>query len=841
MKAIYITLIFLLLIKQLATANDPLQSGLFFSSHEVNQDLRTSLNLTPTEPYSLQEGFSIEFDAHFRNHDGYFGYIYRIIGNDTFNLDLVANLNTSHTAFWLVAKDNILIGFTWEELGGKNFDDWLPVRLEVDGVRNTVQLSINGKLKESYIDLPPAALNRLDFLFGAHKTRHFLSTDVAPMTIKNIQIKDHLHETLAFWKLDKHHNHHIYDDINGSKATVSNPIWRIDNHTKWRPMLSLSIKNKLGTAIDIKESILYIIGSEELTKIDLNAQTYTQLSYKKGNPYRCRLNSYIYDAENQTIISYSFDNPEPSILDLNTMSWSLDPPHCDLPQYWQHNRIYQNEILTTFGGYGLYTFKNHLQQLDIKHQQWATLKTIDDIEPRYLSAMGQLTNDEVYLFGGFGSKSGEQYLDPHNYYDLHKINIASGRTEKLWDRTRQISNHFVPVESLVPTKEKDGFYTLIFDHSKYETHLNLVKISKDKPEMVTYTDSIPYHFIDIGSWSSLYYLEAKQSLLALTMENDRISLYTMAYPPLHPEDTIQNHTPPSFIGRWPYLILVIILAGAILTFVWLKIKRKKPTDQAPNSPMEQEHISDQVFTRPKVSSILFLGGFEAFDANGKNITSDFTPTLRQLFLIIYFYSVNNKGITSSKLKELIWPDKSDISAKNNRNVNISKLRLILEKIGNVHIDSENSYWKLSLCETVYSDFEEVLKLKNEIKNNPDLPSSKVIRLINLFSVGELCPNIQSEWMDNFKVQFSNMAIDTLFDLLKGGSIAQNQYSLRIGVAETILIHDVLNEEAIKIKCQALFQMGKKGLALQAHEKFAKEYEKMMGTPYTGSSRILYES
>jgi two-component SAPR family response regulator len=91
--------------------------------------------------------------------------------------------------------------------------------------------------------------------------------------------------------------------------------------------------------------------------------------------------------------------------------------------------------------------------------------------------------------------------------------------------------------------------------------------------------------------------------------------------------------------------------------------------------------------------------------------------------------------------------------------------------------------------------------------------------------------MQTEWMDSIKVHFANLAIDTLFAIIEDGLITEHQYSLQLAVSDTLLIHDVLNEQALKNKCRTLIKMGKNGLAVQTYEKFTKEYEKLMGVPY----------
>ena len=56
------------------------------------------------------------------------------------------------------------------------------------------------------------------------------------------------------------------------------------------------------------------------------------------------------------------------------------------------------------------------------------------------------------------------------------------------------------------------------------------------------------------------------------------------------------------------------------------------------------------------------------------------------------------------------------SASNNRNVNIRKLRLIIEKIGDINIANKNGYWYLNLGKDVTCDYQEVMRLLDQIKD-----------------------------------------------------------------------------------------------------------------------------
>ena len=66
--------------------------GLTFSSHDVNQDVRTSLDLAPGKPLSFPRGFSLEFDIKFNLFVQTYGYVCRVISEDV-SLDVISNIN----------------------------------------------------------------------------------------------------------------------------------------------------------------------------------------------------------------------------------------------------------------------------------------------------------------------------------------------------------------------------------------------------------------------------------------------------------------------------------------------------------------------------------------------------------------------------------------------------------------------------------------------------------------------------------------------------------------------------------------------------------------------------
>jgi len=212
-----------------------------------------------------------------------------------------------------------------------------------------------------------------------------------------------------------------------------------------------------------------------------------------------------------------------------------------------------------------------------------------------------------------------------------------------------------------------------------------------------------------------------------------------------------------------------------------------------------------------------------------------------LVLIILYTLKNKKGISSSKLQELLWFDKSEEAARNNRNVNLRKLRVLLQDVGAIEITNENGYWTIAIPSAVFSDYRESLLLIDKIQLSDQVDIDEILRLVELLALGPMLPNIQLEWVDSFKNDFSNAVIDVLLYYLNNpGNPYLDHLDIQLKVADTILKFDPINEEAINVKCNTLYKMGKKGLAKTAFDHFAKEYKLLLGENYQGSLKVILD-
>ena len=826
MKYKFVSIILLLSTGFCSFANEQVRSGLFFYSHEVIKDKRTSLNLTPESPFVFKGSFSIEFDACFRRGDGYYGLISRIIADKNTNIDLVSNSATRNSNFSLVVKDSEIFSFDFKEVPDFDFGKWIKIKLEINLEKSIVALSLNDVRKETTL-AEIANFSEFDIIFGAYNNPNFLNTDVSPMTLNDILIK-YKGKNFRHWKLSKHTIDAVYDEIKGAKATVKNGSWLIDKHLEWEEHNVPQLSVLKGIAKNEQDGIVYFIGKNFMLLYHVESGKTDSIVYKSGYPFNNYYDCFVYNPFTKKIISYDLTAKQTNEFDFETQTWQYADFTYREIEFSHHNKIISpiDSSLVVFGGYGYYEYKA-IVSVNAKEKDFS-----ENIYPRYLSAAGLADGDEWLIFGGYGSKSGNQKISPQFFYDLHSYNLKTHEMKKIRDYSIP-ENPFVPCEALV--KNPNSFYTLIYNNINFKTSLCLAEFGIDTDACVFFPDSIPYNFLDVESWCTLFLY--KKTLIAITNHKSDVKIYTLAYPPLLATDVIQTVSEKTF-GIW-YIILSIVVV-ALLFFVLKKYflkKENKTTEIPPVIPApieektEEKPLHFEIPKRKSKSSIYILGGFQAFDREGNDISASFSPTLKQLFVIILLYMVKNgRGISTIKLNETLWFDKTEDSARNNRNVTISKLRTLLAKVGEMDIVQESAYWGIQM-EGVYSDYIEVMSICERLNGkNAVTTEEEVIHFVQIVSQGEMLPNMRFDWIDDFKANFSNIVIDTLLKISTLPEITTNN-QLITHIADAIFKFDSINEDAIALKCVALCRLGKKGLAKTVYESFSKEYKTLLGTAF----------
>lgn len=140
-------------------------TGLFFQAHRVIPEKRTELNLTPNAPLSFRDGFSLFFDVHLRNEEHNYGYIARIILNDTLNIDLLSNKGWSHSQLFLMKGNQSLVDISQlDSIPGFNSSDWFQVELKLNYKKQLIICILNEKEWSIPVELPQ--LNNVRIVLG---------------------------------------------------------------------------------------------------------------------------------------------------------------------------------------------------------------------------------------------------------------------------------------------------------------------------------------------------------------------------------------------------------------------------------------------------------------------------------------------------------------------------------------------------------------------------------------------------------------------------------------------------------------------------------------------------
>ncbi|MCM1505124.1 MAG: hypothetical protein NC127_08000 [Muribaculum sp.] len=602
-------------------------------------------------------------------------------------------------------------------------------------------------------------------------------------------------------------------------------------------------------------------------------------------------NQLIYIPKRDILLSYNLDENLYSTFDPETQRWSNEKKSTKEHGYWNNTIVYNpaDSALISFGGYGFYHFNNTLLRSYPFSNKPQTAVTLDEIHSRY-SCSSVLVDSLLYIFGGRGNPSGRQELSPRNYYDMYRINIHTNHVEKLWgDRTPpSTTGDFIPGENMIYDKDSNSVYiwtsrnggTLFkagIDNGKFEQMSLPIGLSLN-------AQTLYCNLYYSAPQKSFYSVIVKSDVKGVS----EVNIYQLDYPPVSVESLAQLDTPVKKSGKgWTALIIAIVVGAiaAALFFGRKKYFRRKksdlkvesapdvplaevtPTPQPalePEPPVDPAHESESVAhpasaieplpaptpaeptphetasepwqpTQTKASEptpayydlnkscVRFLGGFRVFDTNGEDITPLFTPTLKQLLVLLILYTGKNPmGIPNNKLLSLLWNDKEEEAAKNNRNVYMSRLRNLLTQIGDVTIQTHNGFRNINFGTGTICDYLEALRLFNESGEED------INRLLELLFNGMMLPNVELDYVDSFKSDFSNHTLDLLSGLIRQPGISN---SLKLKIADTLFQHDYMNEDALRIKCSILHQQGRTGVAQAVYTSFCKEYMATIGTEY----------
>lgn len=271
------------------------------------------------------------------------------------------------------------------------------------------------------------------------------------------------------------------------------------------------------------------------------------------------------------------------------------------------------------------------------------------------------------------------------------------------------------------------------------------------------------------------------------------------------------------------LFLILVISSTILLvliIIWLVFHRKRG---------KSSFAAKESFVAPKSNQIQMFGEFKAINSDGKDITTLFTPKVKELLIFTILYNLRNKNLGASiaEIDITLWEGIPAKKVANNRAVTLNKLRKILVQFDHLEIVSNNGYLVLKTGKTFFCDYQQAFKLCNIPEG---MTPEQLETFFFLVKRGRLLKGIDWPWLDEIRGYIGNQVID---NLLKLASFYKKNNKLKDveNIAQRILDNDNLSEEAVSLQVWSQKMAGNMHLAKFHFESFCARYEKSMGQKF----------
>ena len=538
--------------------------GLTFNSHENVLEKRTSLDISPDDSICFTKNFDLGFDINYLpNHRTYFGYILRIISNGDHNIDLIYH-QKSHT--FRVINGEIFSNVSFQIDSPRLYREWNRINLKFNLENQTIQFEVNGKLVGTCNT--PLDFRCFKFLWGANDFLKYKTRDIPPMQLKDIKIFEN-GSMKYYWPLNEVSGETEYDAVSKQVARVKNPAWLRPKYQKWELSNAFTINGYGAVAFDPKTDKIFITGSDSLAIFPINEEHGT-VQWIPNSRENLRVgHQAIFDTSGNKLYDLFIDQKKVVSFDFKKDQWEHDFESGKITEYWHANKFISSfdSALYIIGGYGQLRYKNLVQRYSFATKNWDTISTAGDYSPpRYLSALGQdPKNNFVYIVGGYGSQTGDQMLDPRNYYDMFRYNVKDRTFKKLYT-LRPAKSQFTFVNSLVIDPKTNDYYGLIFPNDSSSSNLQLIKGSLTDSSYQLLANSIPFTFHDIESFADLYYSPVSNRLITVVLNYSKaddpvktttVRIFSINYIP-EPNE-IPGEKPDTGMRRNLFLIALLVI------------------------------------------------------------------------------------------------------------------------------------------------------------------------------------------------------------------------------------------------------------------------------------------
>lgn len=311
------------------------------------------------------------------------------------------------------------------------------------------------------------------------------------------------------------------------------------------------------------------------------------------------------------------------------------------------------------------------------------------------------------------------------------------------------------------------------------------------------------------------------------------------------EDQVRNEFLSSKDGQSPvsasFVIVIIILFGIFGYILFRQIRRKRSAKTVAK-PLPAALPNQKFSVHDAPEKINCFGGLKVINSEGKDISLKFSPKIKQLFVIILLHSgLHEKGISSKKLSDYLWPGMSVPKAKNIRGTNIQNLKALLASCSQIKLVFQDKLWKFEFADGYFIDlFYVEAKLNESLTSDTENIKNELPELLLILKKGTLFPNMSESWVDPYVDRMSDRIIE--FGLRIFRLLPEEKFdSVLLDMAEVISINDPLNEPALRRKISILIRQGKLSLAHSVFDNFIKLYFEIYKEKYPNDFRSLVDN
>ncbi len=278
----------------------------------------------------------------------------------------------------------------------------------------------------------------------------------------------------------------------------------------------------------------------------------------------------------------------------------------------------------------------------------------------------------------------------------------------------------------------------------------------------------------------------------------------------------------------------LIIICLLLVIVYLLFLLSAKNRQLNKVTTEPQAVPVETSIPAAQTKIIMFGEFRMVNPEGTDVHHNLTPKLKELLLVLILYTFRKsnweKGIPIKRLDEFLWSNISYDNLKNNRTVNISKLKKVLADIPELKIINENNHLTISFDGKVFCDYVEIKKISNKFRTHNSLTEEEEQIFLGIIEQGSFLRDINHDWLDEIKIEL-NEEVSDIFEYFANKLMHNGDDKQLYKIGKLFYNFDPLSETALKIIVKVYHRQGKHGSAKDVYQHYKNEYLKTFGEEY----------